>query len=88
MKVYLLFFATTYNTIMKRANNGIAKQSTLVGMWGQKKSKRTDDIGVDTASNGKKNYNPHWENVSLPNGSMLLLHKHIGGSLCLRFMKN
>ena len=65
---------------MKRANNGIAKQSTLVGMWGQKKSKRTDDIGVDTASNGKKNHNPHWENVSLPNGSMLLLHKHIGGN--------
>ena len=86
MKVNLLLFATTYNTIMKRANNnGIAKQTTLFGMWGKKKSNGLDDIGVDTASNGKKQHNtsPHWENVSLPNGPMLLLHKHIGGNTSL-----
>ena len=67
---------------MKRANNGVAKQSTLARMWGRKKSKRTDGIGIDTASNNKKQHNtsPHWENVSLPNGPMLLLHKYIGGN--------
>ena len=42
-KVHLLLFATAYNTIMKRANNGVAKQSTLFGMWGKKKSKGSDD---------------------------------------------
>ena len=71
---------------MKRANNGVAKQSTLVGMWGKKKSKGSDDLGVDTASNYKKQHNTrplHWENVSLPNGPMLLLHKHIGGNTSL-----
>jgi len=69
---------------MKRAsNNNVAKQSTLVGMWGQKKSKGSDDNSVDTASNSKKKHNPHWENVSLPNGPMLLLHKHIGGNTSL-----
>jgi len=66
---------------MKRANNGVAKQSTLVGMWGKKKSKESDDIAIDTVSNYcKKKHNPQWENVSLANGPMLLLHKHIGGS--------
>jgi len=60
---------------MKRANNDVAKQSTLVG-WGKKKTKTVDD----SVSNGKKKHVPHWENVSLPNGPMLLLHKHIGGN--------